>query len=155
MVNTDLVAALASHQFLQGLDPADLDALGGCGGSRHVPAGAHLAREGEPAEHFHLVTSGRVGIEAHVPRRGAVVISTLDVGDVFGWSWLYPPHRWDFDAVAMDDVDEVVLGVEPLRRVLAERPALDAELTRRLGAVLAARLQSARTQLLDLYGRVP
>lgn len=148
----DLASALAAHRFCEGLEEADLRALAGCGELRRLPSGIRLATEGEPAAHFHLVTSGRVGIELHVPRRGPVVVATLGAGDVFGWSWLYPPHHWDFDAVALDDVEEVALEVDSLRQVLAEHPPLDVELTRRLGAVLAARLHSARTQLLDLYG---
>ena len=38
------------------------------------------------------------------PGAGAVVIETLDAGDVLGWSWLFPPYRWHFDAVCSTQV---------------------------------------------------
>ena len=31
----------------------------------------------------------------------AVVIETLDPGEIVGWSWLFPPYRWHFDARAL------------------------------------------------------
>lgn len=147
-----VLAALAGHPFVDGLATEDVEALASCGALREHPAGGRVAVEGDPAEGFHLVVAGRVGIEAHLPRRGAVVVATVDAGEVLGWSWLFPPHLWSFDAVAMTGVTEVVLGATPLHAVLADRPLLAAEVTRRLGTVVAERLRSARTQLLDLYG---
>lgn len=148
----DVLTVLAAHPFMDGLAHDDVAALASCGEVRHHPAGHRVAGEGDPAEGFHLVVSGRVGIEAHLPRRGALVVASVEAGQVLGWSWLFPPHLWAFDAVAMTAVTEVVLGATPLHAVLAERPVLAAEVTRRLGAVVAERLRSARTQLLDLYG---
>lgn len=144
--------ALRRHPFLAGLDPADVDRLVPCATLRSRPAGERLAAEGDPADTFHLVVEGRVGIEVHVPRRGALVIATVEPGEVVGWSWKFPPHTWAFDAVALSDVTEIGLDAEALAAVLADHPALDAEITRRLGAVVASRLRAARTQLLDVYG---
>ena len=30
------------------------------------------------------------------------MIETLEAGEVVGWSWLFPPYRWHFDARALD-----------------------------------------------------
>ena len=35
-------------------------------------------------------------------RAARVTIETLEAGEVVGWSWLFPPYRWHFDARALD-----------------------------------------------------
>ena len=111
-----------------------------------------MAREGDPADGLHLLVEGRISLETHLPRRGDVVLSTVEPGGVVGWSWMFPPHEWQVDAVAAVDSTAVVLEAGPLRAVLEARPRLDAEVTRRLARVVTGRLVEARTQLLDLYG---
>ena len=59
----DLVAA---HPLLADLPAADLDLIAGCGRNVHHRAGDLLMREGEPADTFFLVRSGRVA--SHCPR---------------------------------------------------------------------------------------
>ncbi len=34
------------------------------------------------------------------PGAGPLVIETLHAGEVVGWSWLFEPYRWQFDARA-------------------------------------------------------
>ena len=45
-----------------------------------------------------------------MPGRPDVAIETLGPGAVLGWSWLFPPHTWQFGAVAT----EPTLTIEPL-----------------------------------------
>lgn len=147
-----VLEVLRAHPFLAGLGDDDLEMLATCGRIREVTAGEVLAREGRAADGFHLIIEGRVSVEVQAPHAGGVVVSTVGAGEVLGWSWRFPPHRWFFDAVAMVDSVTVFLDVDALRAVLAARPSLDAEITARLGAVVTDRLRDARSQLLDLYG---
>jgi CRP-like cAMP-binding protein len=147
-----VLAAVRAHTFLAGLSDDDVEELAGCGQLCAVGAGEVLAREGRPADGFYLIVDGRVAVEVQAPHAGHVVLSTVGAGEVLGWSWRFPPHRWFFDAVAVVDTTAVLVDVEALRAVLAARPALDAEITGRLGTVVTQRLREARKQLLDLYG---
>ena len=45
---------------------------------------------------------GSIALETYVPGRGSITIETLVAGDVVGWSWLFPPYRWQFDARALE-----------------------------------------------------
>ena len=45
-------------------------------------------------------SAGRVALETTSRARGASSIETLEPGEVIGWSWLFPPYRWHFDARA-------------------------------------------------------
>ena len=52
---------------------------------------------------FYAIRHGSVALELHVPARDAVTIDTLHDGDLLGWSWLFPPYRWEFDGRARED----------------------------------------------------
>jgi CRP/FNR family cyclic AMP-dependent transcriptional regulator len=135
-----------------GLEPGQLELIAGCGANRVFEAGEHLAREGDPADAFFVVRHGRVALEVAAPGRGALMISTLGEGAVVGWSWLFPPHRWSFDARALEQTRTVAFDGACLRGKCEADKALGYELMQRFAAVMLDRLQATRLQLLDVYG---
>jgi CRP-like cAMP-binding protein len=135
-----------------GLDAAQLELIAGCGHIEALQAGHRLFREGDPAETFYLVRRGRIALTTHVPGRGDVVIETLEAGEVIGWSWLFAPYEWHFDARAVEDAGVVAFDGTCLRGKCEADLALGYELMRRFAQVLIDRLQHTRTRLLDLYG---
>jgi CRP/FNR family transcriptional regulator, cyclic AMP receptor protein len=144
-----LVAGLPTFA---GLEPGQLELIAGCGANRVFEAGEHLAREGDPADAFFVVRHGRVALEVASPGRGALMISTLGEGAVVGWSWLFPPHRWSFDARALEQTRTVAFDGACLRGKCEADKALGYELMQRFAAVMLDRLQATRLQLLDVYG---
>ena len=136
-----------------GLTEERLGLIAGCAGNVGFAAGERLFREGEPADTFYLVRKGRVALSTHAPARGSVVIETLDPGEIVGWSWLFPPYVWHFDARAVDDVRAVAFDGACLRGKCESDPALGYELMQRFASVMIDRLQHTRLRLLDLYGR--
>jgi CRP/FNR family cyclic AMP-dependent transcriptional regulator len=86
------------------------------------------------------------------PGRGAIVIQAFGPGDVLGWSWLVPPRRWHFGAVAVDEVHAVALDTTRLQALADADPALGYPFALGLFEALLQRLQSTRARLLDLYG---
>lgn len=151
MNRQELRQSLAEHPFLQGLDDRQFDALASMARSVSLAAGAMLGREGEPAEAFYLVQSGRVALEVHTPDRGGVRILTVGAGEPVGWSWLVPPHRWQFDARAVDAVRAIAIDGAMLRQHCEQDHDLGYLLLKRLVAVVASRLAATRLQLLDIY----
>ncbi len=83
---------VAGHPFTSGLSPAEVDAISDGAHVVDLAPGQHLFREGRAADHAFLVTHGHIGIELHLPHRGAVAVSTVGPGELLGWSWLLPPH---------------------------------------------------------------
>jgi len=147
-----LEALLGRVPFLAGL-PSDRTALlAGCARNVHFDAGELLFREGEPADVFYVVRHGDVAIETFVPARGAVVIETIGAGEALGWSWLFPPYRWHFDARALSGVRATSFDAACLRDKCSADPALGYELMGRFAQVLIERLQWTRLRLLDVYG---
>ena len=143
---------LDAEEFFRGLDADYLDLIAGCGTNTHFDAGTMIFREGEPADTFYVLRSGKVALEIHVPERGALVIETLGPGELLGWSWLFPPYKWHFDARAIDGTSAVALDGACLRGKCDDDPRLGYLLMQRFARVSQERLQATRLQLLDVYG---
>jgi len=143
---------LAEIPLLQGLDSSSLTLLAGCATNVGFDEGAVLFREGEPADVFYAIRHGTVALETFVPARGAVTIETLEAGEVLGWSWLFPPYRWHFDARALSSIRATAFDGACLRGKSEQDPALGFELVSRFAQVLIERLQWTRLRLLDVYG---
>jgi CRP-like cAMP-binding protein len=146
---------LATQPFLAGFTDHQLDRLALWAKRSLFHSGSRLFHEGGHADRFWLIREGRVQVDTHVPGSGDIIVETLGPGAVLGWSWLFPPYRWHFGAVAT----ETTLGVEldgPGVRELCQRdPALGMELTNRFMRVMLDRLQATRMRLLDLYRVTP
>ena len=145
-----LETVLADTAFLDGLGPDRLALLAGCAGNVHFGAGETLFRQGDPADAFYVLRQGSVALEQFVPGRGPVVIETIEAGEVLGWSWLFQPYRWHFDARTV--VSATGFDGACLRGKCEDDPALGYELMGRFAQVLIERLQWTRLRLLDVYG---
>jgi len=142
--------ALAGHQFTRGM-PADyVAALSGAAKHINVPARYRLFDEGGTADRFWLIQAGQVALDMSVPGRGLVVIETLGMGDVIGWSWLYPPYQWRLGAVALRPTQAFEVDGPAVRQMCAADAGFGYELTRRFLAVVVHRLQATRTRLIDI-----
>ena len=126
--------------------------MAGCGRNVHYAAGDRILTQGEPAHTFYLLRSGSVALSFYVPGRGGVIIDTLDGGDVLGWSWLFEPYQWQFDAEARDDVAAVAFDGICLRTKCDADAQLGYVLVQRFAKFMLTRLQSVRMRMLDIYG---
>jgi CRP-like cAMP-binding protein len=124
----------------------------GCASNVRFAEGAYLIREGEIANKFFLIRSGRVALEIDVSGRGGLRIQTVGPGEVLGWSWLISPYRWHFNGVAVMDTRVIALDAECLRNKCENDKHFGYEMLKRLAVVMEKRLEATRIQLLDLYG---
>lgn len=115
-----------------------------------VPRGGHVLREGDPADALYVVMSGTIQLGLHQRERDLAVAS-VGPGELLGWSWLVPPHRWDFDAVAVSGARLARIPAEVLRSVMRDDPADASAIGAVMLAVLGRRLRDTRIQLLDLF----
>jgi CRP/FNR family transcriptional regulator, cyclic AMP receptor protein len=145
-------ARLHGLPFFEDLAPADLELIAGCGSNVRFLEGELLFRDGDRADSFFVIRHGTVALETFVPGRGAVTIETLDAGEVVGWSWLFQPYRWHFDARARSLVRATRFDAECLRGKCESDPRLGYDLMSRFAQVMIDRLQSTRLRLLDVYG---
>ena len=138
--------------LFSGLSEPELELIAGCGSNVNFKEGELLFKDGEEANTFYVLRHGSVALETFVPTRGAVTIETIDAGEVVGWSWLFPPHRWHFDARAVSLVRATSFDGACLRDKCMADPKLGYDLMFRFAQVLIERLQWTRQRLLDVYG---
>ena len=143
---------LADMPVFADLSAGELETVAGCGRNVRFDAGEQLFREGDGADVFYVVRHGSVAVETFVPARGPMMIETIEAGEVIGWSWLFPPYRWHFDARALTQVRATSFDGACLRGKCDSDPALGYTLMSRFAQVLIERLQWTRLRLLDLYG---
>lgn len=143
---------LRASPAFEGLEPDALSLIAGCASNVRFDQGAVLFREGDAADTFFLIRHGTVALEMFVPARGAAVIETIEAGEVVGWSWLFPPYRWHFDARALTPIRATSFDGACLRGKCNDDTALGYDLMSRFAQVLIERLQWTRLRLLDVYG---
>ncbi len=143
---------VAQHPLFSGL-PADVaELVGGCSQNVAIAEGHFILEEGEVARTLYLLRRGHVALELHEPGRAPLVIERIDPGQVLGWSWLFPPYRWHFDARALEPIGAIAVDAECLRNKADADPAFGYLLMKRLSSVMLDRLQATRIRLLDVYG---
>lgn len=145
-----LEGILAKHPFFTGLDQyAEL--LTGCASNVRFDAGVYLFKEGEEANEFYLIRSGRVALEVFAPQRKPVTLATMSEGEIMGWSWLVPPYQQRFHGRAVVPVRAIALNGKCLRVKCEENHDLGYEMLKRFAGIMEQRLESTLFQLLDVY----
>jgi CRP/FNR family transcriptional regulator, cyclic AMP receptor protein len=139
---------IVTHPFVDGMSPHCLRLLCDVAMFAQFRAEELVFREGDPANRFYFLQKGKVAIESYVHGKGNVIIQILGAGDVLGWSWLFPPHFWHFNARALEVTDAVFIYGTPLREQCESDHELGYELMKRMAEVMIKRLQAIRWQLL-------
>lgn len=141
----------ATHPFFAGMSETHLAILSEASMSAEFEPGEVIFREGEEANRFYLVHTGEVDLEAEVPGHGLVPFQKLGPGSVLGWSWLFPPHTWRFNARAASRITATFFYGTGLREHCESNPVFGYELMKRISKVTLERLQTVRDQMLALY----
>ena len=148
----DVAAELVRHPFMRGLPDEMITRMADC--ARGVVEYAEdeiIFRAGGEAGNCRLVLTGEVALEVHSPGAGSRIVQTVSRGQVLGWSWLFEPYRWSFDARVLTPATAIVLDGEAIRQCMDEERDLGYLMMNRFAGLIVARLQATRLQLLDLY----
>ena len=144
--------ALAAHPFLHGMSHGHLAVLADAASDVTFPAKHRLFEDDHGATRFWLIQSGHVTLDLHVPGRGRMNIESIGMGELLGWSWLFPPYRWAFGATAVTAVEAFEFDAPDVRECCSADPELGYELNQRVARVLAKRLQATRIRLIARSG---
>jgi CRP/FNR family transcriptional regulator, cyclic AMP receptor protein len=139
---------LAAHPFLKGMSPHHIELLALSAMPTEFDVNQVIFRAGEAANGFYLIESGTVVLEESVFGREPVVIDVVSAGEPLGWSWLFPPYAWHFDARATEPCTAICLSGIILRQHRDEDLTLSHELFKRMSEVMVRRLQAARRKLI-------
>lgn len=143
-------SVIAEHPFLHGLKPEHLRLLVESAMQMNYEAGEIIFREGEPANRFYLIEQGRVSLESSRRDRAPAEVEAIGPGDVLGWSWLFPPYYWHFDARTLEPTTAIFFYGTRLRDQCEQDPDFGFEMMKRMTQVVIHRLQATRKQLLSI-----
>ena len=113
-----------------------------------------LFRPGDPARELFVVRSGRIGILHRAPDDRESLVALVGEGELLGLQGLFDGQNRTAEARALEASSVLVIGYEPVRRLLEQRPALLWSVSK----LLTARLRDfgetlADTVFLDLTAR--
>ena len=146
----DTARIVAEHPFLKGLNPHQIRIFSDCAMVVRFGPGESIFREGDPANRFYLIQNGKVMLESR-SAVGRTPVQAVGPGDALGWSWLFPPYYWHFDARAVEPTGAIFFYGTPLREECEQDHDLGYELMKRMAKVMVNRLQATRKQLADMF----
>lgn len=148
---TSVSARIGKHPCFRGLKAEYLDALAACADAASWQPDHYLFQQGGPADAFYLIESGQAAIEVFTSRCQRMRIQTLHAGELLGWSWLFPPYLWHFDALALSRVEALRFDARAVRALCEQDHDLGYRLQQRFMPLIIARLQSTRLQMAEFY----
>jgi hypothetical protein len=137
-------SALAAFPFSRELRPQQRDLLAAAAQPFALGAGATLARAGGLDVSFNLITQGCVALSLDLGDLDRVVVQRVGPGEIVGWSWLVPPHCWQFDAWADQEAHGYRFEGAGLRGLCGRDKGLGLVLGQYVATVLASRLAATR-----------
>jgi CRP/FNR family cyclic AMP-dependent transcriptional regulator len=147
-----MATRVALHPFLVGMNRTQLALLTDCAMATHFKPGQIIFHEGEPANRFYLLETGKVMLESGEGFGKPVVVETIGAGDLLGWSWMFPPYVWHFTARAVEPT-EAIFFYGTILREWERDPSLGYQLYKRMAPVMLRRLQAARKKMPALHHR--
>jgi len=145
-------AVLKENPFFKGMSPQHIATLAGCASNVRFRPGDVIFSQQDEADHFFLIQEGMVAVDIESAERGRITIQSVEEGMILGWSWLFPPYIWHFDARCTAPVKAISFDARCIRGKCEEDNALGYQLMKRFSAIMIERLQATRLQLLDFYG---
>ncbi len=134
----------AGHPFFIGMDPKHVATVLEEAEELSFGPDELICREGEPADQFFLIVSGKVLLEARTSGHERAPVQELNAGDALGWSWLFPPFTWRFQARVLEPTRVIVCHGGALLVTAEEDHDFGYELMKRIAQVVIQRMQAGR-----------
>ncbi len=150
MIHT-LEHIVRKQPFFQDMEDRHIQLISACAKNVRFAPGEFLFRVGEEADNFYLIRNGEVAVQFAIPNKSPRTLRTVGDGEVVGWSWLFAPYRWHFDAKARQSTIALAFDGECLRKKCEEDHDLGYAIYSRFTQLVVGSLQAALLQLLDVY----
>ena len=115
-----------------------------------VQKGPDILREGEVANRFYLIETGKVVLESSNGQANPVIIETIGAGELLGWSWMFPPYTWRITARAVEPTSAIFFYGTILREYCERDCSFGYELFKRMAPVMIKRMQAARRKMVAI-----
>jgi len=154
MSNQSITEYLSAHEFFSEFSDDVLKFLCECSSMREIKKGQILFLQGEHADKFYVVRSGRISLQMPAIMGPTLEIQTVDEDQVLGWSWLISPYQWNFQTKAEDDSELLQFDGAAILAQCELDPKLGFELVKKFAALMSVGLNAARLKMMDEWNPV-
>ena len=154
MSNQSIAEYLSAHEFFSEFSDDILKFLYECSSMREIKKGQILFLQGEHADKFYVVRSGRISLQMPAIMGPTLEIQTMDEDQVLGWSWLISPYKWNFQTKAEDDSELLQFDGAAILARCEQDPKLGFELVKKFAALMSMGLNAARLKMMDEWNPV-
>ncbi len=140
--------SLPEHPLFDGLAVEFRQILSECAMRADFETGDKVVEAGKPANGIYLVIRGSIDLETpgqQAPSR----VQTIGAGDILGWSWLFPPYYWHFNAVAREPTHTIFFYGSRLSQQCDRNHEFGYELIKGMSQILIAHLQADRERWIE------
>jgi CRP-like cAMP-binding protein len=143
---------LRRYPIFASFDDVVLRQLATLAGTVQMRAGEGIFEEGDKADYFYLILEGQVELSLSHGRAavGQVAVTRLGGGEVFGWSSIVEPYRYQLSAEASKPTRLARFDGVALCEAMTHNPAMGHKLISRIAQVIGGRLMDLRVQLVSL-----
>ncbi len=161
MVSNEL---LRRFPFLAGLSHAHINTLAKISDEVNTEAGHYFFREDDKLNCVYLILEGSIGIVFRLPQRNIrhkiseqferelksedVIVSTLGLGDVFGWSGIVPPFKATAGAKSLTKCRAIAIKSDELLKLFHNDYRFGYLMTQKAAQVIRDRLHTLRIETL-------
>jgi CRP-like cAMP-binding protein len=143
---------LKKINFFRGLDDSELNMVSSLCKERKYAVGEICQTEGQSTNTVHFIITGKVGAVVHIANlsysNSEIILDTLGVGDVFGWSALIKGTPWSTLKV-LEPTDVIYIDSERLINLCEKNTHLGYILMKNLASLIASRLRRNRMSTLN------
>ena len=154
MSNQSITEYLSAHEFFSEFSDDVLKFLCECSSMREIKKGQILFRQGEHADKFYVVRSGRISLQMPAIMGPPLEIQAVDEDQVLGWSWLISPYKWNFQTKAEDDSELLQFDGAAILARCEQEPKFGYELLKKFAGLMSVRLNAARQKMMDEWNPV-
>lgn len=161
MISSELIRR---YPFFAGFNRDQISTLASCAREHTLVAGEYVFYEGDELKHFYQVIDGIADIRMGIPDKAKkhslsgqlttnietidITISTVQPGDIFGWSGLIPPHQSTASVIAAMDCRVASFDCKKLLQIFQEDNCLGYLMTQKIARVIRRRLRDMRIESL-------
>ena len=152
---TTLEKIISEHLFFKGLKNEHISSLVKCASFSVFDKDKYIFSAQEEAKYFYLILEGSVSLQIFSHERGTVRLEAIEEGQFLGWSWLFPPYKWQFDAKTLEHTRVIIFDAQALKIVMAQDWELGFKIHKLFTQLIIQRLQTLRYKFLDVLEKYP
>ncbi|MEW5958682.1 MAG: cyclic nucleotide-binding domain-containing protein [Chloroflexota bacterium] len=142
-----IITALRSMQAFHNLDPLHLHKLASVAAEKKFKEGEIIYRAGDVGQAIYLIQEGEVAIEMELVDYGPVRLFTVEPGQLFGWSSLFPTRRKQARARVLQPTHVIAIKASRLQDLFRQDHELERAVMDCMTEVVVDRVRGARLEL--------